>query len=89
MRAAKKEAAEEAEEEAAEKKAEETESEKDSPDFSSLLNRDQYGLEKEKRTTVYGSSVEELLEKINGVNWDDIQEQTVSTEPGSHFDLSI
>jgi hypothetical protein len=89
MRAAKKEAAEEAEEEAAEKKAEETESEKDSPDFSSLLNRDQYGLEKEKRTTVYGSSVEELLEKINGVNWDDIEEQTVSTEPGSHFDLSI
>jgi hypothetical protein len=89
MRAAKKEAAEEAEEEAAEKKAEEAESEKDSPDFSSLLNRDQYGLEKEKRTTVYGSSVEELLEKINGVNWDDIAEQTVATEPGSHFDLSI
>jgi hypothetical protein len=89
MRAAKKEAAEEAEEKAAEKEAEKAETEKDSPDFSSLLRKDQYGIEKEKRTTVYASSTEDLLEKITGVNWDEIKEENVTNTPGSHFDLSI
>lgn len=40
-----------------------------------------------KRTTVYGSSIEELLEKINKVDWDRVAEPSVSS--GYHFNQSV
>lgn len=42
----------------------------------------------DKHTTVYADSIEELLEQIRNVNWDDIEEE--KTMPaGRRFDLSI
>lgn len=52
-------------------------------------NYDTYNVEKGKRTTVYAGSTEELLEKIAGVDWDSIKEDTSSNMPGGHFDFSI
>lgn len=52
-------------------------------------NYDAYNLEKGKRTTVYASSTEELLEKIAGVDWDNIKGETANNMPGGHFDFSI
>ena len=42
---------------------------------------------KPKRTRVQANSIEELLEKIRGVNWDEIPE--AEEKPGSRFDFSI
>lgn len=47
------------------------------------------GYERGKRTTVYASSVEELLDKISGVDWDSIKEETTSPMPGGRFNSSI
>lgn len=52
-------------------------------------NYDTYNTEKGKRTTVYASSTEELLEKIAGVDWDNIKGETTANMPGGHFDFSI
>ena len=40
-----------------------------------------------KRTTVYGSSIEELLENINNVDWDSVAEPSVTS--GYHFNQSV
>lgn len=40
-----------------------------------------------KRTTVYGSSIEELLENINNVDWDRVAEPSVTS--GYHFNQSV
>ena len=82
MRADKKEAAKEAAEEAQETKEDETSK-------AATQGRDNYRFEKSKRTTVYAGSVEELLEKIAGIDWDAIKEETTTNMPGGHFDLSI
>lgn len=52
-------------------------------------NYDAHNVEKGKRTTVYAASTEELLEKIAGVDWDNIKEETTTNMPGGHFDFSI
>lgn len=51
--------------------------------------QDKYNYEHSKRTTVYADSAEDLLKKINDVNWDEIKEQTNVPMPGGHFDFSI
>ncbi len=48
-----------------------------------------YGYEKSKRTTVYASSAEELIDKISNVDWDSIKEETSLPMPGEHFSYSI
>lgn len=52
-------------------------------------NYDTYHVEKGKHTTVYANSTEELLEKIAGVDWDNIKSETTANIPGGHFDFSI
>ena len=44
--------------------------------------------ERTKKTTVTASSIEELLEKIKAVNWDEIKSEEVR-ESGSRFDFSV
>ncbi|MGN0280390.1 MAG: DUF6033 family protein [Lachnospiraceae bacterium] len=82
IRAEKKEAAKEAAEEAQETK-------EDEASKAATQGRDNYRFEKSRRTTVYAGSVEELLEKIAGIDWDTIKEETTTNIPGGHFDLSI
>lgn len=48
-----------------------------------------YDYERSKRTTVYASSVEELLDKIANVDWDNIKEETPDSMPGGRFNYSI
>lgn len=48
-----------------------------------------YEYEHSKRTTVYASSAEELLDKIKGVDWDSIKEETTVPMPGDRFSFSI
>lgn len=48
-----------------------------------------YGYEKSKRTTVYASSADELVDKIANVDWDSIKEETSLPMPGEHFSYSI
>lgn len=82
MRADKKEAAKEAAEEAQEAKEEEASK-------AAVQDRDNYRFEKSRRTTVYAGSVEELLDKITGIDWDAVKEETTTNMPGGHFDLSV
>lgn len=44
--------------------------------------------ERRKRTRVQADSIEELLEKINNVDWDDVKTEDYA-QPGSRFDFSI
>mgnify|MGYP007098660377 CR=1 FL=1 len=48
-----------------------------------------YEYERSKRTTVYASSAQELVEKIKNVDWDNIKEETTIPMPGDHFNFSI
>lgn len=48
-----------------------------------------YDYERSKRTTVYASSAEELVDKVNNVDWDNIKEETTRPMPGGHFSYSI
>lgn len=48
-----------------------------------------YDYEHSKRTTLYASNAEELLEKIRQVNWDNIKEETSVPTPGGRFDFTI
>lgn len=48
-----------------------------------------HGYERGKRTTLYASSVEELLDKISNVDWDSIKEESTAHVPGEHFSSSI
>ena len=45
------------------------------------------GRDSVKRTTVHASSVEELVEKIGSVNWDDIQEEIIPA--GHRFNFTV
>ena len=45
--------------------------------------------ERGKRTTVYASSAEDLLDKISNVDWDNIKEESTARTPGAHFSSSI
>ena len=47
------------------------------------------GYERGKRTTVYASTAEELLDKISNVDWDSIKEESTAPTPGKHFSSSI
>lgn len=42
-----------------------------------------------KRTTLYASTAEELLDKIKNVDWDTIKEETSLPTPGGRFDSTI
>ena len=44
--------------------------------------------ERRKRTRLQADSIEELLEKINNVDWDDVKTEDYA-QPGSRFDFSI
>lgn len=85
IRAEKKEAAADAKEAEARKAADarETEAEKTAHNYSA------HNSDKSRRTTVYASSTEELLEKIAGIDWDAVKEETITNAPGGHFDFSI
>ncbi|MDE6847565.1 MAG: hypothetical protein K2J99_17595 [Lachnospiraceae bacterium] len=48
-----------------------------------------YNYDRSKRTTVYASTAEELIEKISNVDWDSIKEETSLPTPGGHFNYSI
>ncbi|MDE7258882.1 MAG: hypothetical protein K2N77_06550 [Lachnospiraceae bacterium] len=48
-----------------------------------------YEYERSKRTTVYASTAEELVDKIKNVDWDNIKEETTVPMPGDHFNFSI
>lgn len=51
--------------------------------------RGKYEYTHSKRTTLYASTADELLDKINHVNWDDIQEETAIPTPGGRFDFTV
>lgn len=48
-----------------------------------------YDYEHSKRTTLYASTAEELLDKIRNIDWDDIKEETSIPAPGGRFDYTI
>lgn len=48
-----------------------------------------YEYERSKRTTIYASTAEELIDKIKNVDWDNIKEETTVPMPGDHFNFSI
>ena len=48
-----------------------------------------YDYEHSKRTTLYASTSEELLDKIKNVDWGAIKEETSLPTPGGRFDLTI
>lgn len=48
-----------------------------------------YDYEHSKRTTLYASTAEELLDKIRNVDWDNIKEETSVPSPGGRFDYTI
>ena len=64
--------------------AKEAESDKTNP-----RQAHRYDYERSKRTTVYASSTEELIDKIKNVDWDNIKEETTIPMPGGHFNYSI
>lgn len=48
-----------------------------------------YDYEHSKRTTLYASTAEELLEKIDHLDWDHIREETSVPTPGGRLDYTI
>lgn len=62
---------------------------KEAAEKAAEKGHDKYNYEHIRRTTVYADSAEELLKKINGVNWDEVKEQTNVPMPGGRFDFSI
>lgn len=48
-----------------------------------------YDYEHSKRTTLYASTAEELLDKIAHIDWDNIKEETSVPAPGGRFDFTI
>lgn len=63
--------------------------EKAEADKNNSRNPYEHGYERGKRTTVYASTVEELLDKISNVDWDSIKEESTAPVPGKHFSSSI
>lgn len=77
----------------AEEKAEadKKEAQKDKEEWMDAVKSDRFHTnlpQFDKHTTVYADSVEELLEQIRNVNWDDIEEEK-AIPAGRRFDLSI
>lgn len=48
-----------------------------------------YDYEHSRRTTLYASTADELLDKIKHVDWDAVKEETTIPTPGGRFDLTI
>ncbi len=48
-----------------------------------------YDYEHSKRTTLYASTADELLDKIKNIDWDAVKEETTVPTPGGRFDLTI
>ncbi len=48
-----------------------------------------YGYEHSKRTILYASTAEELLDQIKNVDWDNIKEETSVPAPGGRFDFTV
>lgn len=48
-----------------------------------------YDYEHSKRTTLYASTAEELLDKIRNVDWDAVKEETTVPTPGGRFDFTV
>ena len=63
--------------------------EKSEADSADPRHRYERGYEKSKRTTVYASSADELLDKISHVDWDDIKEDSEPYRSGERFSTSI
>ena len=63
--------------------------EKSEVDSADPRHRYERGYEKSKRTTVYASSADELLDKISHVDWDDIKEGSEPHRSGERFSTSI
>lgn len=72
-------------ESAKEKKAEEKKAEAKKNDTASRANQT---TEATRKTSVQANSLEELMEKIKGIDWDSIKEETPQTE-GGKFDFSV
>lgn len=70
-------------------RADKKENAKNTADKTDSRQSHLYGYEKSKRTTVYASSAEKLVEKISNVDWDSIKEETSLPMPGGHFSSSI
>lgn len=64
-------------------------SEKAESDKTDPRQAHHYNYGKSKRTTVYASTAEELIDKISNVDWDSIKEETYLPTPGGHFNYSI
>lgn len=74
----------------AREEAQQETSKTDTDSASSAAKSTGHGSGKVRKTTVYASSSQELLEKISGVDWDSIPEETLLVQTtGSRFDLSI
>ena len=63
--------------------------EKSQADKTDPRHPQQYKYEHSKRTTVYASTAEELLDKISNVDWDSIKEETTVPMPGDYFSFSV
>lgn len=63
--------------------------EKSQADKTEPRHPQQYKYEHSKRTTVYASTAEELLDKISNVDWDSIKEETTVPMPGDRFSFSV
>lgn len=48
-----------------------------------------YDYEHSKRTTLYASTAEELLEQIKNMDWDNIREETSLPASGGRFDFTV
>lgn len=48
-----------------------------------------YGYEHSRRTVLYASTAEELLEQIKNLDWGNIKEETSVPAPGGRFDFTI
>lgn len=48
-----------------------------------------YDYEHSKRTILYASTAEELLDKINNIDWNNIKEETSVPSPGGRFDYTV
>lgn len=72
-------------ESAKEKKAEEKKAEAKKNDTAFKANQT---TEATRKTSVQANSLEELMEKIKGIDWDSIKEETPQTE-GGKFDFSV
>lgn len=63
--------------------------EKTETDRAGSKNPYAHGYERGKRTTVYASDAEELLDKIINVDWDSVREESTAPQPGGHFSSTI